>query len=185
MKKKIELVHVFDTPIHVYFYYFLILDRPCTTLSVNSQVWHFPHIYIHVCDFIKLSNNYIEIQYNTGDIQISTAGRRDLNLIPEIWKDQIKRRICEIIRIRCDGIYGPKKNDTTEEIVFTPIKPPDFTKSDVKDEKPVAVKPTPVWSSPAGESVLRVGYFRVRVQYPLTLTQFLSISILEGKLRPH
>nr|XP_022308168.1 uncharacterized protein LOC111114172 [Crassostrea virginica] len=60
----------------------------------------------------------------SGDIQISTAGRRDLNLIPEIWKDQIKRRICEIIRIRCDGIYGPKKNDTTEEIVFTPIKPP-------------------------------------------------------------
>ncbi|XP_062613284.1 inhibin beta A chain-like [Saccostrea cucullata] len=85
------------------------------------------------------------------NFNITHSGRqsmaRSINLKPEIWKDQIKRRICEIIR--CNGRTLQRKNDTSNNIIFTPLKPPSFDKKDVEIVKPPVVKPKPVFSSPS------------------------------------
>ncbi|XP_061185663.1 inhibin beta A chain-like [Saccostrea echinata] len=86
-----------------------------------------------------------------ADFNLTHPGRqsmtRSINLKPEIWKDQIKRRICEIIR--CNGRSVQKKNNTSNNIIFTPLRPPAFDKKDVEIVRPPVVKPKPVFSSPS------------------------------------
>jgi hypothetical protein len=95
------------------------------------------------------------------------SGIRSINLKPKIWKDQIKRRICEIIR--CDNRGGQTRNDTAPGIIFTPIKPPDFDKKEVEKAKPPVIKPKPVFSSPAGKCSVNIHqYMTESVTYPLS-----------------
>uniref|UniRef100_A0A8W8M8I9 TGF-beta family profile domain-containing protein n=1 Tax=Magallana gigas TaxID=29159 RepID=A0A8W8M8I9_MAGGI len=80
-----------------------------------------------------------------GDFRYLPSGLRRINLKPIMRLDQLRRKICELIRMGCDEqSTDPKKNETTSEIIFTPMKPPDFDKKDVK-----IVNLPPVFSRPA------------------------------------
>lgn len=85
-----------------------------------------------------------------GDFRYLPSGLRRINLKPIMRLDQLRRKICELIRMGCDEqSTDPKKNETTSEIIFTPMKPPDFDKNDVK-----IVNLPPVFSRPAGENFI-------------------------------
>lgn len=85
-----------------------------------------------------------------GDFRYLPSGLRRINLKPIMRLDQLRRKICELIRMGCDEqSTDPKKNETTSEIIFTPMKPPDFDKKDVK-----IVNLPPVFSRPAGENFI-------------------------------
>lgn len=88
-----------------------------------------------------------------GDFRFLPSGR-SINLKPMMRLDQLRRKICELIRMGCDEkSTDQKKNETTSEIIFTPMKPPDFDKKDVKIVNLPPIKPKPVFSSPAGEGL--------------------------------